>query len=81
MFNPLQSDTSILIFILLALWSLPWKGIALWKAAQLSHKWWFIIILIANTLALVEIYYIFFIARKYSVETEEIIDENKKEMS
>ncbi len=60
------------LWVLLAvLWSIPWKGVALWKSARLSHKKWFIVLLIANTLGILEIFYIFFIARKYTVETEE----------
>ncbi|MEI6843214.1 MAG: DUF5652 family protein [bacterium] len=54
------------------IWSLIWKGIALWKAARLSHKWWFIIVLVLNTLGIVEIIYIFFVAKKYTVETERV---------
>lgn len=56
------------LVVILALWSLPWKGYALWKAAQLSHKKWFIAIFIVNTFGLLEIYYVYFIARKYTVE-------------
>ncbi len=52
------------ILALVMVWVLPWKGYALWNAAQLSHKWWFIILLILNTLAIVDIIYIFFIAKK-----------------
>ena len=54
------------------LWSIPWKGFALWKAARLSHKKWFIILLLANTAGILEIFYLYFIARKYTVEIEEI---------
>lgn len=53
-----------IIFILVALWTLPWKGYALWQAARLSHRWWFIALLVINTLALFEIFYIFVIARR-----------------
>jgi hypothetical protein len=61
----------IWLVIIVLIWSLFWKGIALWKAAQLSHKNWFIIILLVNTLGILDIIYIRFIARKYSVETVE----------
>ena len=62
---------SINPWILLAIvaWTVPWKGIALWKAAQLSHRGWFIAILILNTLGILDIIYIFFVAKKYTVET------------
>ncbi len=56
------------ILLILAVWVLPWKGVAMWKAARLGHKWWFIAILILNTLALLEIFYIFFIARKKTTD-------------
>lgn len=41
------------------IWTIPWKGMALWRAAKLNHKWWFIALLILNTLAVLEILYIF----------------------
>ncbi len=44
---------------LVLLWTLPWKGVALWKAAQNSHKKWFIVLLILNTLAVLDIFSIF----------------------
>ena len=59
----------IWLLILVTLWSIPWKGIALWKAAQLSHKRWFILLLIVNTFGILDIIYIRFVARKYTVET------------
>ncbi len=45
--------------IIAILWVLPWKGVALWKAAKLSQKWWFIALLVLNTLAVLDILYIF----------------------
>jgi len=58
--NPILS-TPILLLILA--WILPWKGVALWKAARNSHKRWFIFLLIFNTLALLEIIYIFYFSK------------------
>jgi len=52
------------LLVLVAAWSLPWKGIALWKAARLSDKKWFIALLVLNTLAILEIVYIFVISKK-----------------
>ncbi len=48
---------------LVILWVLPWKGVALWKAAKNSHKKWFIALLILNTLAILEIIYIFYFSK------------------
>lgn len=47
------------ILIGIFVWVLPWKGWALWKSAKLSSKKWFIIILVLNTIAILEILYIF----------------------
>mgnify|MGYP000984768441 CR=1 FL=1 len=45
------------------LWALVWKGIALWKAARHNQKWWFIALLVINTLGLLEILYIFIFSK------------------
>lgn len=65
----------IWILVLVTLWSIPWKGVALWKAAQLSHKRWFIVLLIVNTFGILDIIYIYFVARKYTVETVDKTEE------
>ena len=51
-----QNQWIILLFII---WVLPWKGVALWKAANRREKKWFIAMLILNTFAILEILYIF----------------------
>lgn len=48
---------------LLLLWVLPWKGVALWKASHKNHKAWFIVLLVVNTLAILEIFYIFIFSK------------------
>ena len=48
---------------LILLWVIPWKGVALWKAARNSHKKWFIALLVLNTLAVLEIIYIFIFSK------------------
>jgi len=47
-----------------ALWTLPWKGVALWKSAQAKQVGWFIALLVINTLGLLEIIYIFAVNHK-----------------
>jgi len=47
------------LWITLAIvWSLPWKGVALWKAARNRQKAWFICLLLINTLAILELTYL-----------------------
>ena len=67
--NPELSGGAIATLVILMVWSLIWKGIALWKSSRLSHKKWFVALLVINTVGILEILYIFFIANKYSVET------------
>lgn len=43
----------------LALWSLVWKGWALWKAAKADSKVWFVVLLLVNTIGILDILYIF----------------------
>lgn len=50
--------------LLVAIWTLPWKGVALWKAARREEKGWFIALLILNTLAILEILYIFIFSKR-----------------
>ena len=49
------------LILALTLWSLPWKGVALWKSAKRGERWWFIAFLLLNTIAILEIIYLFFI--------------------
>ena len=52
------------LVLLLIFWTLPWKGYAIWLSARNSHKWWFIVFLVVNTFAILEIIYIFTVGRK-----------------
>lgn len=48
----------------LLIWSLVWRGLALWKAAQEGSKPWFVALLVLNTAGILEILYIFVFAKK-----------------
>jgi len=54
---------SPLLLAIFLLWSISWKGVALWKASKKDSKFWFIIILTFNTVGLLEIAYIFFLQK------------------
>lgn len=53
--------TTMLLAILVtfAVWSVCWKGIALWISARRDDKYWFIALLLINTLGLLDIIYIY----------------------
>ncbi|MGD0976928.1 MAG: DUF5652 family protein [Minisyncoccia bacterium] len=46
------------------IWSIIWKGIALWKAAEKRSKPWFIILLLVNTIGILDIIYIYAVSKK-----------------
>jgi hypothetical protein len=53
----------------LIVWTLPWKGVALWRAARNKQLVWFIVLLVVNTLAILEIIYIFGFSKKKSEQS------------
>ena len=59
----LASSKGAAVLVLLTFWSLAWKGVALWQAARRETKGWYVVLLILNTLGILEIIYIFLIAR------------------
>jgi len=60
----LDNPLSATLFSLLMIWSLIWKGIALWKAARNSHMGWYVVLLVVNLMGILEIIYIFFFSKK-----------------
>lgn len=50
-------------FIVVLAWSVFWKGMALWRAVRNRHLVWFIVLLVVNTLGLLEIAYVFYLNR------------------
>lgn len=54
---------SSVLFFILYLWSLFWKGFGLWRAAKASQRNWFIAILVLNTVGILEIIYLFKFAK------------------
>jgi methionyl-tRNA synthetase len=56
-------DTLLPILPLLLLWSILWKGLALWHSGRREHVRWFVILLVVNTLGILEIIYLFSVAK------------------
>ena len=46
------------------IWTIPWKAVALWRAARNGSVAWFVVMLILNTLAILEIIYIFAFSKR-----------------
>jgi len=50
----------------LLVWSLFWKGMALWHAAKRDEKPWFIVLLVINTVGILEMIYLLFVVRLFA---------------
>lgn len=85
MLKVIFSSWFLVVFIILSLWSLFWKGIALWKSGRNRQPVWFLFILIVNTCGLLPIFYLLFFQDKDSAKDKLIrsaknkpIKKNKK---
>lgn len=67
-------------FLLLPLmfWSLAWKGWALWKAAKADSPVWFIILLLVNTVGILDILYIFVFSKSRQKLVKSVSKRSKK---
>ena len=54
--------------ILLSLWSIFWKGLALWHAGRKGQPGWFVILLLVNTAGILELIYLFGVLKIKSAE-------------
>lgn len=54
-----------LIFLVIGLVVISLKGYSLWTAAKRDEKWWFIILLVINTMGILELIYLYFVAKKW----------------
>ena len=50
---------SVSLVIVMLIWSAVWKIVALWKSARNKHIVWFIVLILINTVGILEILYIF----------------------
>ncbi|MBU2025873.1 MAG: DUF5652 family protein [Patescibacteria group bacterium] len=48
----------IWILIILTLWTIPWKAMALWKSARSGQIGWFMFFVLINTAGIMEILYL-----------------------
>ena len=60
-YSPFASGPgSIFVPLIIAalVWTLVLKGFALWSAARGNQKWWFVALLVINTVGILEIVYL-----------------------
>lgn len=68
-----NNPTNRAVFIALLVWSLIWKGFALWKSARNGQRNWFIAMLVVNTIGILEIIYLFYFSKKKTEKIAKII--------
>lgn len=52
-----------LLLVLIILWTIFWKGLALWHAGRRNQSWWFVFLLIINSVGILDIIYLFTICK------------------
>lgn len=68
--------------VLAFVWVFVWKGLALWKSARLGSRWWFVALLVINTLGILEILYLYVFSESKpapAASPREIAKEEKQE--
>lgn len=61
--DQLSASSQVPLFIMF-IWSIAWKGLALWRAAKQEQRNWFIAMLVLNTVGILEIVYLFRFSKK-----------------
>ena len=57
----------------ITIWTLFWKGYAVWIAVKNSQKRWFVALLLINTCGLLEIFYLLKIAKKRKADVKRVL--------
>lgn len=65
-FTPGFMSIFIPLMLVIALWTIVLKGYSLWYAAHGEQKWWFIALLVINTVGILEIIYLIWFRPKNS---------------
>ena len=68
------------ILNILIIWLIFWKGLALWRAAGKKQLVWFVILLIINTMGILEIAYIIYL-NKWSIDNGKILSFLNKKLN
>jgi len=58
-----QFGLPVWAIVIVLVWTLIWKGLALWISSRKSQKIWFVILLIVNTIGILDILYIFLFSK------------------
>lgn len=62
-FLNIRGGMGLASFMIVAIWTLLWKGLALWQSAKRGQRVWFCILLVVSTFGILEIIYLFFVLK------------------
>jgi predicted permease len=62
--NSTFTGVGIGLLAILGVWDLAWKAYGMWRAARNNQVWWFVAILIFNTIGILPILYIYVFSKK-----------------
>jgi len=68
----------VAFFVLLAIWEIVWKAIAMWHSARRGQKAWFIFILIFNTAGILPIIYLIVYRDRQVKKSKEVKKSSRK---
>ena len=54
----------MVVFVVIVLWTMAWKGIALWRAGVNRQKIWYILLFFLSTAGVLEILYLAFFQKE-----------------
>ncbi len=52
------------LIAVIIVWTIVWKGLALWRAARNGAKVWFVVLLLVNTMGILDMIYYFYAHKK-----------------
>ena len=67
-----------ILLAIVGIWSLIWKGIALWKSSRKNQMVWFIFLLVVNTVGILEILYIFIFSKMSGKKVKTVNSKSSK---
>ena len=54
-----QLGISLWLLLIILIWSMVWKLLALWKSSRKNQPVWFVLLFVVNTIGILEILYIY----------------------
>ncbi|HDZ60940.1 MAG TPA: hypothetical protein ENH46_04500 [Candidatus Pacearchaeota archaeon] len=64
--------------IILLIWTIAWKGVALWKSARKNSILWFVALLVLNTAGILPILYIFVFSKMKKIKSKKSSKRKKR---